>query len=300
MLQYLLTAVAGIVLGIVGMRVWQAREPECGAPPAADPASQLAAAPPSAVPPAALAAAPARVTPRHALIGAGVLAAAAIGVFALRDDRSDASGALVPPAAASAGKTVDDVDTMIGRLATRLEKNPQDGEGWRMLAWSYAMTGRPEKAIEPYKRALAILPNSALVHSGYGEALVGIAKDQITPEAKAEFERAVALDPKEPRARYFLALWQAQHGGERAALDKWIALANEGPADAPWQADVRRKITEVSGKLGVDVSARLKGGAPVGSGATPPAARSADNPVGERDAGGRPPGDGRPDGWRTG
>lgn len=262
MLQYLLTAVAGIVLGIVGMRVWQAREAEGGTPPAPTAATRPVAAPsPTPV---------ARITPRHALIGAGVLTAAAIAVMALRDGQPDANPAPLPPAEAARGKSVDDVDTMISRLAARLEKNPQDGEGWRMLAWSYAMTGRPQQAIAPYRRALALLPNSALVHSGYGEALVGLAKDQVTPEARAEFDRAVALDPQEPRARYFLALWQAQHGGEKTALDKWIALANEGPADAPWQADVRRKITEVSARLGVDVAARLKNAPPAPGGASPP------------------------------
>lgn len=258
MLQYVLTAVAGIVLGIVGLRVRQAREPAREAPPVGKDA-----------PVPASGAAPARVTPRHAVIGAGVLTAAAIGVIALRDDRTEPAGTLAAPVGTT-DKAVDDVDTMIGRLAARLDKNPQDGEGWRMLAWSYAMTGRPEQAIAPYKRALALLPNSALVHSGYGEALVGLARNGVTPAARAEFERAVALDPAEPRARYFLALWQAQHGQERQALEKWIALANSGPADAPWQGDLRRKITEVSGKLGMDVSARLKGPAPASGGATPP------------------------------
>jgi len=274
MLQYFLTAVAGIVLGIVGMRVWQAREPEASDAPAQPVQTGAVAASASGSAPAeGNGASPRpRITPRHALIGAGALTAAAVGVLVLRGEPSDAPGVLAPPAAAAAsGKAVDDVDTMIGRLAARLEKNPDDGEGFRMLAWSYAMTGRPDKAIEPYKRALTLLPNSALVHSGYGEALTGIGKGQVTPEAKAEFERAVALDPKEPRALYFLALWQAQHGQEKEALEKWIALANSGPADAPWQVDLRRKITEVSGKLGVDVSARLKtAAAPAGSGATPP------------------------------
>lgn len=267
MLQYLLTAAAGIVLGIVAMRVWQGREPEAGAIPA----ETVAATPaPPAGDPAAAAPRP-RITSRHALIGAGALTAVAIGVLALRDGPADSAGALASTLApaAPASKAVDDVDTMITRLAARLEMNPNDGEGFRMLAWSYAMTGRPELAIAPYKRALALLPKSALVHSGYGEALAGIAKGQVTPEAKSEFERAVALDPAEPRARYFLALWQAQHGQEREALDKWIVLATSGPADAPWQVDLRRKITETSGKLGIDVSSRLKSSA-AGTGATPP------------------------------
>ncbi len=238
------------------MRVWQAREPGAAPQPVQPPAGPAAGDGPGVAPSAVLRP---RITPRHALIGAGALTLTAVGVLALRDDPSAGTGGAVSPvAAAASGKTVDDVDTMLGRLASRLDTNPNDGEGWRMLAWSYAMTGRPEKAIEPYKKALALLPNSALVHSGYGEALTGLAKGQVTDEARAEFQRAVTLDPKEPRAGYFLALWQAQHGQEKAALEKWIALANSGPADAPWQVDLRRKITEVSAKLGVDVSARLK------------------------------------------
>ncbi len=260
MIQYVLTALAGIALGIVGMRLWQAREPEAVDPDAAKPEA-AAAAPASA--PAVSSPAPFRLTTKHLLIGAGGLTAVAVAIMALRGPGGDNAAPLTGAApAAGAEKQLDDVDTMIGRLAARLEKNPNDGEGFRMLGWSYVMTGRPEKAVEPFKRALTLLPGSALVHSGYGEALAGIAKGKVTPEAKGEFEKAVAIDPKEPRSLYFLALYQAQNGQQKEALEKWIALANSGPADAPWQVDLRRQITEVSGKLGLDVTARLKNAAP--------------------------------------
>ncbi len=157
-----------------------------------------------------------------------------------------------------ASKAIDDVDTMIARLAKRLENEPGDGEGFRMLGWSYLMTGHLEKAIEPYKRALALLPGKANVQAGYGEALVGSNGKKVTPEAKAAFDKAIALDPAEPRATYFLALWQAQNGNASAALDSWIKLANGAAPDAPWLADVQARIRETSAKLGVDVSARLK------------------------------------------
>ncbi|MDE2596054.1 MAG: hypothetical protein KGL44_04155 [Sphingomonadales bacterium] len=262
MLQYLLTGLAGIALGIVAMRVWQAREPGEAAP---QPDSVEGAAPettPSSAP----------GIQRKLLIGAGGLVAVAVAVLALRSpDAPAASDAPAPmPRGAASGKALDDVDTMINRLAARLEKEPNDGEGFRMLGWSYLMTNRPELAIAPFKRALTLLPNAALVHSGYGEALAGVAKGAVTPEAKAEFDRAVALDPKDPRALYFLALWQAQHGQQKEALEKWIALANSGPADAPWQSDLRRQITDVSGKLGVDVSARLTGPASATAGVSAP------------------------------
>ncbi|MGE3691856.1 MAG: hypothetical protein AB7F98_10800 [Novosphingobium sp.] len=209
---------------------------------------------------------------RAILIGAGALAVLAAAVFAFRGpDGSGGSATITSGApAGTASQSLDDVDTMMGRLAERLEKNPNDGEGFRMLGWSYVMTGHPEKALEPYRRAIALLPQSATVHAGYGEAMVGVAKDIVTPEAKAEFERAIALDRNEPRARFFQALWLAQHGQEKQALDQWIALANSAPADAAWQEDLHKRIRDTAGKLGVDVASRLKNTPPVANAAAAP------------------------------
>lgn len=267
MLEYILTALAGIAIGIAIMRLWPS-----GRNSAAPKANDDAAPEPSGNP------APRAKRPgtRTLLIGAGGLAVIALVLLLVRapsiSPLADASFA-APPATATA-KPLDDVDTMISRLTERMAKNPNDGAGFRMLGWSHVMTGHPDRAIEPYKKALALLPKDATVHAGYGEALTGVAKGQVTGEAKAQFEQALALDPSEPRSRYFMGLWQAQNGQERQALDAWIALANSGPADAPWQADVRRHITDTAKKLGVDVSARLKQPSPATgpsvSGAEPP------------------------------
>jgi cytochrome c-type biogenesis protein CcmH len=251
MLQYILTGLAGVALGIVGMRIWQMRQQPMA--DAGDPGEV-----PEAMATAATSAAP-KPNSRNVLIGAGALVAVAITVIALKPDSSETASpnaAAIPGAAPAADKALDDVDTMTQRLADRLEKNP-DGEGFRMLGWSYVMTGHPDKAVAAYKRALTFLPNQANVHAGYAEALVGVAKGTVTQEAKDAFDKAIIADPAEPRARYFEALWMAQHGQEKQALDKWIALARSAPADAAWQADLRRQIGETSAKLGVAVPANL-------------------------------------------
>ncbi len=193
------------------------------------------------------------------LIVAAILVAISIITLSVRGNRTEAALSIAPPLASgsAAQQQLDDVDTMIGRLASRLEQNPNDGEGYRMLGWSYVMTDRPELAIAPYKRALELIPNNASVHAGLGEALVAIAKNIVTVEAKAEFEKAVELDSTEPRARYFLALWAGQNGKQSEALDALVTLANSGPTDAQWQGDVRREIVRLSGVLGTDVSERL-------------------------------------------
>lgn len=262
MLQYLLTGLAGIAVGIVAMRLWQMREappPDADGTPGEagviDGLEQVVERTP--VP-----------YSRLLLIGAAILVAFSIAFFTFRSPEDGPTGNIASMAGPTSG--LDDVDSMIARLAKRLEDNPDDGEGFRMLGWSYVMTDRPELAIEPYKKALALIPDNPVVHSGYGEALVGMADGKVTAEAKASFEKALTLDSGEPRSRYFLAMWQAQNGDEKEALEKWIALANSGPADAPWQTDLRAQIAKTSTKLGVDVSGRIDEAGPSASASEPP------------------------------
>ena len=266
MLQYILTGIAGLVLGIVGMRVWQSREGSPGTPDAQTDRPAGAARIGGD--------APKPGQGRLLLIGAGALAAIAAALFLFRGDPAT-DAPLAAPGSPAAGKQLADVDTMIARLETRLQKDSKDGEGFRMLGWSYVMTGRPEKALPAYKRALELLPDNATVHAGYGEALAGAAGGTVTPEAKAHFDKALTLDPKEPRAIYFEGLWLAQNGQQRQALDKWVALANAGSADAPWQPEVRGKIADLAAKLNVDMSGKLRTPATSAGTAGPPNADQA-------------------------
>lgn len=52
-----------------------------------------------------------------------------------------------------------DVETMIGKLVARLESDPRDIDGWRMLGWSYRHTDRPALAVEAYQRAVKLAPD---------------------------------------------------------------------------------------------------------------------------------------------
>ncbi len=63
-----------------------------------------------------------------------------------------------------------DVATMIARLAARLEREPGDVEGWRMLGWSYVNTRRYAEAAAAYARALDLRPESAEFKTARDEA----------------------------------------------------------------------------------------------------------------------------------
>ena len=190
---------------------------------------------------------------RIALAAAAAIALAAAGIALWR------SRGPVPEAALAAGQQQPSVDEVIASLEARLKANPDDAEGWRMLGWSYFQTERYAEAATALKQATRLDPDNPEYYSMLGEALVLASKDGegIPADAKAAFDKALALDPKDSRARYFHAVALDLAGNHRAALDEWFALLADSPADAPWVADVREVIAAVGKKHNIDVAARL-------------------------------------------
>ncbi|HYM99079.1 MAG TPA: tetratricopeptide repeat protein [Aestuariivirgaceae bacterium] len=85
-------------------------------------------------------------------------------------DYARSIGTEQPSSMTAAGTLLPDVNTMIERLAARLETAPQDIEGWRMLGWSYFHTARYEQAATAFGRALELDPSSAELKLSYEEA----------------------------------------------------------------------------------------------------------------------------------
>jgi cytochrome c-type biogenesis protein CcmH len=190
---------------------------------------------------------------RLALFGAAALAIVAVGIGVSRNQTPEAA----PATAAAPAKAQPDVGAMISSLEAKLKANPNDAEGWRMLGWSFFETGRYPEAATAYRKATQLKPDNADYWSSLGEALVLAGPGDVPKDASAAFARAVKLDPKDPRARYFLAVEQDMAGNHKGAIDSWIALLKDTPAGAPWEADVRKTIEQVAAKEGIDVKARL-------------------------------------------
>jgi tetratricopeptide (TPR) repeat protein len=97
--------------------------------------------------------------------------------------------ALSGPTPARTGDTpLPDVDTMITRLAKRLETDSGNVDGWRMLGWSYLRTGKTAEAVAAYERALSLDPKSAEIKAALDEARKTTAGG--APKAPAETANA--------------------------------------------------------------------------------------------------------------
>ena len=163
------------------------------------------------------------------------------------------------PQAASAdpkSHPMGEVASMISSLEAKLQQNPGDAQGWQMLAWSYMRTGRPADAAKAYAKAVAIEPTNVEYLSAQGEAMVQ-SEGKVSDEAAAIFQRALKVDPADPRARYFLAIHRDQTGDHKGAMDDFVALLKSAPPDAPWASQVRTYVEDLAKEQHVDLTGKL-------------------------------------------
>lgn len=149
-------------------------------------------------------------------------------------------------ARANAPLSDQSVASLVSQVEAHLARDPNDGKGWDLLAPVYLRMGRLDDAVVARRRAIALNGDSAERESGLGEALVTAANGVVTDEAKLAFQRAIAADPGEPKARYFLGLADEQDGNRNAAAAKWRALLDSAPPDAQWTDFVRSALARVA------------------------------------------------------
>lgn len=188
------------------------------------------------------------------LIAAAIIAITSAAVALTRGTGESAPAAA--PATAKAEQPAPTIEQSIAALEGRLRQDPDNPVDWRLLGWSYFEMGDLMRSANAYRHAAQVEPDNAENWSSLGEALQ-TASQAIQPEAKTAFERALRIDPKDARSRYFLAVQKDLAGQHEAAIGDWIALLKDTPAGAPWEADLRRTIGQVAAKEKIDVAGRL-------------------------------------------
>jgi cytochrome c-type biogenesis protein CcmH len=158
------------------------------------------------------------------------------------------------PAQGAQGQSME---MLIARVEAYLEKSPDDGRGWEVIAPVYMRNGDFDAAVRARANALRLLGPTAEREADHGETLVAAANGVVTAEARAAFERAIKLDTKNVSARYYLGLSAEQDGRKADAVAAWQALLADAPPDAAWPDFVKRSIARAEGRPVADAPAEV-------------------------------------------
>jgi cytochrome c-type biogenesis protein CcmH len=138
--------------------------------------------------------------PKKTMLAVGlVLPLAAVALYVLLGSPATLQPGGSPPAA-----TAQDMDRLTEGLAKKLEKEPDNLQGWAMLARSYKMLGRNMEAEMAFVRAGSFLDNDAQLLAIYADLAATNANGNFAGKPAQLIEKALKVDPENA-----MALWLA-------------------------------------------------------------------------------------------
>lgn len=189
----------------------------------------------------------------------------------------------VAAAASPHGDGAATLQSMAGQLEQRLQAQPGDPEGWKLLGRTYVVMGNYPKAAEAYGKALELAGgNDVEAMLGVAEARVLVDESEFLGGAGEMFVRAVALAPDNPKAQWYAGLTAYEKRDLVTARRHWSALRDLAPPPELLQV-VDARIAEIDTTLGsapgIAAAAATPAPAPVAAPAPVPATAPGEIPL---------------------
>ena len=170
---------------------------------------------------------PIQVT-RQSIITAFLLAilipAAGLALYSHYGRSGDLSVAMNQPVDPFNGKQPT-VDEAISALQDRLKQEPENPEGWYLLANTFMSMQNFKGAAEGYANALKYLPTDAPQYAGvngqYAQALFFASNGKMDDQIRSEVDKTLALEPFEVTALGLLGIDAYESGNYREAMEFW-------------------------------------------------------------------------------
>ncbi|MBA0902701.1 MAG: c-type cytochrome biogenesis protein CcmI [Candidatus Nitrotoga sp.] len=142
--------------------------------------------------------------------------------------------------------TPEQFEAMVTWLAERLKAEPDNADGWVMLARSYVALNRYQDASVAYSRAVALQPNNAFVLADYADILAML-KETLQGEPEKMIQRALQVDPVNLKALSLAGSAAFERKDYQGAISSWQKILGLIPADSPVVASIKGSIAEARG-----------------------------------------------------
>jgi cytochrome c-type biogenesis protein CcmH len=138
--------------------------------------------------------------------------------------------------------------------------HPADPVPLRELGQAELAAGQPSEAAQAIHRALALAPGRADLWDTLGLITTEANQGEAGPDALADFRRALALDPNDVAARYYLARERIAGGDVAGGLADWRAIGAGLASDDPRRAQLESDIRQVAATGGLGAPAPEQAG----------------------------------------
>lgn len=150
--------------------------------------------------------------------------------------------------AGQGGMTAERMQANVAALARRLEQNPNDLQGWKMLGRSYVVLEKYQEASQAYAKAAALKPDDADLLADLAFTL-GMANGQKLEGQPFELiKKALKLDPDNAKALELGGSAAYEAGDYKLAISYWQKLLAKSPADSELTQSLNERINEARQK----------------------------------------------------
>ena len=129
--------------------------------------------------------------------------------------------------------TPERIQAMVEQLAERMKHEPDNAEGWQMLARSYNALQRFDEASEAYANLVKIVSGDAQVWTDYADVLAMSRGRKLAGEPEAMLARALEIEPENLKALALAGSAAMQRGDKAGARKHWGTLLKLLPPDSP-------------------------------------------------------------------
>ena len=165
---------------------------------------------------------------------------------------------LSPQQTAGEGRnpTPAEVEAMVTRLAERLEREPDNVQGWRMLARSYYAMQRFPEAAKAYAKLVELVPGNAELLADYADALAMAQGRRISGKPLALVQQALKLDPNQWKALAMAGSDAFNRKDYQGAIAYWERLQRIVPPDSEVASAIGANIAQARERATSDASAK--------------------------------------------
>lgn len=143
---------------------------------------------------------------------------------------------------------------MVAGLAERLEKQPDDAQGWTMLGRSYKYLQQNDKAADAFGQAYKLLGEQPEIMLLYADALAFANNEQLAGKPSELVFKALVMEPDNVTGLWLGGMAKAQTGDFTAAMDLWKKLEALLPPGSEAQQEIQVLLAKLATQIPEDAA----------------------------------------------
>ena len=156
----------------------------------------------------------------------------------------------MPPGHPSSDMMNMDLSQLAAKLASKLEKNPENADGWALLARTYVELKRHKDALPAFEKAKPVMDKDPDLLADYADAIAMTNNGVFDQKSIALVDKALAVNPHHTKSLMLKATIAFNHKEYKVAIENWQNILKNPEIDPETSKQASGSIEEAKRLMG--------------------------------------------------